>query len=359
MACGFESRPAYQQLSLVFWGNMDFQRLTEFVRLTHQYQAVQRAMVVNGGSRSENDLEHAAQLALVAWYINDKDRLGLDPYRLLGLSLAHDLAEVHAGDTYVYGDQAHIASQRDREAEAIKKLAADWADFPSLHQLIAEYEAGQTAEAKFVYSLDKLIPTFNNYLDGGRGWQQKGVRFDQVKAVKTGKADRSLYAVPYFRAMMTELERSPQLFPPTGARPVPPAGADRDRYFLERARRLAATSPEPVGCACLLVQDGRVLAEATNSQRTDHQAVYHAEIKAIMAANQVARSRTLPATTAYCSCEPCAMCLTALATAKVERIAYDKTMADVFPNDPQSKLDARVFVAGLNFVPQLDHLPLR
>ena len=337
---------------------MDIQRLTDFVRLTHQYRSVQRSIDIAGGARSENDLEHAAQLALLAWYINDKDHLGLDTYRLLGLSLVHDLAEIHAGDTYVYGDESRIASQRQREAEAIAKLAHDWVDFPSIHELIAEYEAGETPEAKFVYSLDKLVPVLNNLTDGGRSWRQKGVSLDQVKAAKTGKADRSPHVAPYLTAIMAELERSPQLFPSQSAGPVPAESAQRDRYFLERARQLAGTSPEPIGCAAVLVQNGRLLAETTNSQRTDNQAVFHAEIKAIMTANQVTHSRTLPSTTAYCSCEPCAMCLTALAGAKVERIVYDKTMADIFPNDPQSKFDAEAFVADLNFSPKLEHLPL-
>jgi len=131
-----------------------------------------------------------------------------------------------------------------------------------------------------------------------------------------------------------------------------------DREFLTRAIDLAKKSPEPIGCGVLIVKDGNIVAKAFNSQRTDQIAVNHAEIKAIVAANMNLQSRVLEGATAYCSCEPCAMCLAALSYAKVKRIVFDKSMKDVFPNDPQSKLDPYKFVAGLNFVPNVEQIRL-
>jgi guanine deaminase len=130
-----------------------------------------------------------------------------------------------------------------------------------------------------------------------------------------------------------------------------------DQTHLTRATELAASSPEAVGCGVVIVQNGSVIAEATNSQRTDNVAVYHAEIKAIIDANKSTGSRTLPGATAYCSCEPCAMCLAALSYAKIERVVFIKRMIDLFPDDPQSQFDAQTFVQGLNFKPKLEHQP--
>lgn len=129
-----------------------------------------------------------------------------------------------------------------------------------------------------------------------------------------------------------------------------------DTAYLNRAIELGKQSPEPVGCGVILVLDGEVIAEAYNSQRADNIAINHAEIKAVVAANQKLSSRKLPGTTAYCSCEPCAMCLTALSYANVERIVFAKRMADFFPDDPQSQLDPYEFVKGLNFVPKIEQL---
>lgn len=112
-----------------------------------------------------------------------------------------------------------------------------------------------------------------------------------------------------------------------------------DEAYLKRAIELSEQSTEPVGCGVVLVCDGKIAAETSNSQRADNIAVHHAEIKAIIQANQKLSSRKLPNATAYCSCEPCAMCLTALSYARVERIVFAKRMIDIFPDDPQSQLD--------------------
>lgn len=129
-----------------------------------------------------------------------------------------------------------------------------------------------------------------------------------------------------------------------------------DIDYLKEAIRMSQLSPEPVGCGVLLVRDGDVLAQTYNSQRADNIAVNHAEIKAIVEANQKTGSRKLEDTTAYCSCEPCAMCLTALSYAKVSRVVFGKFMHDLFPDDPQSQLDPFEYVKMLNFIPALEHL---
>jgi len=129
-----------------------------------------------------------------------------------------------------------------------------------------------------------------------------------------------------------------------------------DETFLKRAVELAQESSEVVGCGVVIVRGGKICAEEYNSQRTDNIAVNHAEIKAIISANKKPASRKLEGTTAYCSCEPCAMCLTALSYAKVERIVFDKTMYDLFPDDPQSKLYPYDFVSTLNFTPRLEQI---
>lgn len=129
-----------------------------------------------------------------------------------------------------------------------------------------------------------------------------------------------------------------------------------DAVHLRRAVELSQASPEPVGCGVVLAQDGVVVAEAYNSQRADRVAVYHAEVKTLPAAHEATNSRALPQTVAYCSCEPCAMCLAALSYAKVARIVFYDRMQDLFPDDPQSRLDSHSFVQQLNFVPRLEQL---
>jgi tRNA(Arg) A34 adenosine deaminase TadA len=131
-----------------------------------------------------------------------------------------------------------------------------------------------------------------------------------------------------------------------------------DKEYLTKAMALAEQSLEPVGCGVIIVSKGLILAQAHNSQLSENIAINHAEINAIILANKKVGSRKLEEATAYCSCEPCAMCLTALSYAKVERIVYNQAMLDLFPNDPQSQLDAQQFIKGLNFVPLLEQIVL-
>ncbi len=131
-----------------------------------------------------------------------------------------------------------------------------------------------------------------------------------------------------------------------------------DRDYLKQAVELAKESSEMVGCGVLIVINDEVVGKAFNSQRADNCAVYHAEIKAIMVANKKLNSRKLEGAVAYCSCEPCAMCLTALSYAKVDRIVFDRRMIDCFPDDPQSKLDPYEYTKSLNTVPKLERLQI-
>jgi guanine deaminase len=127
-----------------------------------------------------------------------------------------------------------------------------------------------------------------------------------------------------------------------------------DKELIERVQRLAQDSKEEVKCACVLVKDGEVLAEEVNSQHVDNMAVNHAEIKAVVGANYRSGSRILAHAIAYCSCEPCAMCLTALSYAKVERIVYAKSMKETSPEDNQGNFDSQAFIQTLNFQPTLE-----
>ncbi len=135
--------------------------------------------------------------------------------------------------------------------------------------------------------------------------------------------------------------------------------AANDTQFLRQAIELASESEEFVGRGSVTINNqGEVLAATSNSQRTDQQAVNHAEIKAIQAANTKTGSRKLIGATAYCSCEPCAMCIAAMSYAKIERIVFVKTMQETFPDDTQGYFDSHAFIETLNFKPKLEQINL-
>lgn len=163
-----------------------------------------------GRMRAENDTEHSYNLAMTAWFLAQYFPK-LNAEKVIQYALVHDLVEVHAGDTYLYGTAQELASKHAREAEAATRLSKDWADFPALHQLIASYEARDTAEARFVYALDKLMPIMLIYLQNGYTWKKHGITVDMLDRAKREKVALSPEIQPYFEDLLALLLASPHL----------------------------------------------------------------------------------------------------------------------------------------------------
>lgn len=148
-------------------------RLLEFHELLLSFQAIERHVcyVDNGASRAENDSEHSYNLAMTAWFLAGHFPK-LDTTKVLKYALAHDLLEVHAGDTSVFGSEEQLASKAEREHRAVEQLAYEWQDFPDLIQAIKSYESKADEEAKFVYALDKIMPIILNIVHQGHSWEK-------------------------------------------------------------------------------------------------------------------------------------------------------------------------------------------
>ena len=129
-----------------------------------------------------------------------------------------------------------------------------------------------------------------------------------------------------------------------------------DTHYLYLALNEAEKSTEPIGCGVVIVKNNTVIAKTHNTQRADNIVINHAEINAIRAANNKEEKRKLSNTVAYCSCEPCLMCLVALSLANVERIVFKYRMKDLFPDDPLAKVDSASILKYLNFQPKLEQI---
>jgi len=186
--------------------------LLAFTSFTHDIRNVKRSMWVKDEEQLENDSEHSFQIALVALYLIQQNKLPLDAYKAMGLALVHDILEVHSGDTYIYGAAGDIATKQDREAQAIARLKEQWPDQKLMLDLIDEYEAKTTAEAKFVYALDKLVPILNNVLDNGRNWQHDHITLEQLQTAKAKKITVDAEVVHYYELVLALLRARPELF---------------------------------------------------------------------------------------------------------------------------------------------------
>lgn len=94
---------------------------------------------------------------------------------------------------------------------------------------------------------------------------------------------------------------------------------------MKRAIELARNGMEqneggPFGC--VIVKDGKILAEGNNRVTTDNDPTAHAEITAIRRACETLDDFQLNGCDLYTSCEPCPMCLGAIYWARPERVFY-------------------------------------
>jgi putative hydrolase of HD superfamily len=131
--------------------------------------------------RHENSAEHSWHLAVAAMLLAEHAKEAIDVSKVIQLVLVHDLVEIDAGDTFIYDDAAN-AGKAAREQAAANRLFGllpeDQAQ--SFMGLWREFEDRQTAEAKFAFALDRLLPILHNVFTQGRSWKEHGIRQEQA-----------------------------------------------------------------------------------------------------------------------------------------------------------------------------------
>jgi tRNA(adenine34) deaminase len=89
---------------------------------------------------------------------------------------------------------------------------------------------------------------------------------------------------------------------------------------LEEARAAETRGEVPVGC--VVVRDGKVIAQAGNRTVADKDPTAHAELLAIRAASRALASERLTDCDLYVTLEPCAMCAAATSFARIRRLYF-------------------------------------
>jgi putative hydrolase of HD superfamily len=190
-----------------------FTQLIDFIEFTHEFQEVVRVARPPFRQRFENDAEHSYQLAMVAWFLIEQDKLKLDRELCFMYALSHDLVEVYAGDTYTF-DNNHSLSKQKREKEALKKIKKRFSSFKTLAKILENYEKKKDEESKFIYTLDKLIPPIQIYLEKGKLWHEKNLSFDDILENKNHKIALFKRTNEYWLELLKELEKNKKRYFP-------------------------------------------------------------------------------------------------------------------------------------------------
>ena len=112
----------------------------------------------------------------------------------------------------------------------------------------------------------------------------------------------------------------------------PDAATDADRQFMARALELARQGDRTEGASpigCVIVLDGRVVAEGHNEVGLRHDPTAHAEMVAIRRAGAALAREELRGATLYSTLQPCGMCTMASIWSHIDRIVYGAGRDDV------------------------------
>lgn len=170
----------------------------EFALFMDKQKNIFRQNHLADNSRRENDAEHAWHMAVMAYLFREYANEDIDISKVILMCLIHDVVEIEAGDTYAYDEEAK-KSQREREEIAKKHI---FGMLPSdqgreLETLFDEFEAQETAEAKFAKAMDNLQPVLLHEANGGGDWKEHGVTKEQImrRQEKTRRGSEELFEV--------------------------------------------------------------------------------------------------------------------------------------------------------------------
>lgn len=160
----------------------DLDRQMAFLIEADRLKSVMRATKLADASRHENSAEHSWHLTLYALTLADQAPAEVSIDRVIRMLILHDIVEIDAGDTPIFGAQP--GTQDADEQAAADRLFGLLPDgqAKSFRALWDEFEAAETPDAIFAKSLDRFQPPTLNLANGGGSWTDYAVTEDRVRA---------------------------------------------------------------------------------------------------------------------------------------------------------------------------------
>ncbi len=178
-------------------------QILSFLHKTEKMKCELRHSWLSSG-RQESVAEHVWRTSLMALlfspYLNEK----IDLYKSLKMVIIHDLVEIEAGDTPVFMQETCDTSQK--ELNAIKKIR-EFIGGPlgeEIHALWHEFNERNTAEARFVFALDKLEANLQHNEADERTWTQEDKN-------QVFKIDSACAHDPFLREMNERIKKDAKL----------------------------------------------------------------------------------------------------------------------------------------------------
>ena len=159
-----------------------FQKQLDFILEIDKEKNILRQTHLSGHGRRENDSEHAWHMAIMIYLLKEYSNAEFDLAKAMMMALIHDVVEIDAGDTYAY-DAEGLKTQKEREEKAAERIFGLLPEDQKkeLWALFEEFEAEESAESRFVKSMDNFQPLLLNNSNGGADWREHQVCRSQVE----------------------------------------------------------------------------------------------------------------------------------------------------------------------------------
>lgn len=153
--------------------------LNSLSEVVYQFIDVKRATMRH--NRYETDGEHTLHLQMLATSYAAEHHPQLDSGKIARYAMVHDFVEVFAGDVNsLTATPEQLATKGLTEKLAFDRLQRELgAAWPSLMQLVHDYEMLEDSEARFVKLFDKCDPAFTHFENRGAALRDMGI-FNEV-----------------------------------------------------------------------------------------------------------------------------------------------------------------------------------
>lgn len=153
----------------------------DFIKEIDKIKYIQRKTKLIASNRNENDAEHSWHLAVMALVLSEYANEHIDLLKVIKMVLIHDIVEIDAGDTFMYDVQKNH-SNTDEERTAANRIFGllPQNQAKEFIEIWEEFEAGESSEAKFAKTMDRLEPLLQNTSNNGGTWQEYNVSYDKV-----------------------------------------------------------------------------------------------------------------------------------------------------------------------------------
>lgn len=157
------------------------QAYVDFVLEIDRLKGVTRKVKPIGDDRYENSAEHSWQIALFAATLAHLADSPVEVDRVIAMLLVHDLGEIDTGDTIVFEEHGW----EERKAAELAAVTRIFGWLPDgrgerFVDLWREFEAAESADARFANAIDRAMPALLNLANEGQSWRENAIAHDRV-----------------------------------------------------------------------------------------------------------------------------------------------------------------------------------